>query len=473
MTLRVNRRDMLRALIAGTALTGHGVRAAQTGSVGIIGGGMAGVSLAWFLDGSRNVVLLESGDSVGGNIHSAPVELDGLQFEVDMGAQYFHPGPYPLYTALLTYLGLHSSDPGTPGESHAFPASITLFEGSEPTPRFVSPVLPGRAWPLIAGWNQEGVAAFGTAFYAASVRESLNGDWALTLEEWLPTLGLSTQQWEGMVLPWAASLFSGNIDQARGLSARAAFIFAAKALPPNPLDPILYYTLKPGLGEALDRMIDQFSTVSVLTGSKVVYVARTLNGGFRLYLANGTQIVVDHLVFASSGPATLKLLEGLPVAWRQRLALNGIEFHDAALALHTDPAYVPPNPALWSFLNCAIEGDFCEASMSLGPVLASLPPATAGKLWKSWVTHRTQLPAEVLYSVAFKHMLPTPATIQAQNLLALLQGRDRIWFAGGYTRPYDSQETALRSALGVALGLHAATPRTSRLSGAAARADAI
>ena len=118
MTLRVNRRDMLRALVAGTALTGHGVRAAQTGSVGIIGGGMAGVSLAWFLDGSRNVVLLESGDSVGGNIHSAPVELDGLQFEVDMGAQYFHPGPYPLYTALLTYLGLHSSDPGTVNHTH-------------------------------------------------------------------------------------------------------------------------------------------------------------------------------------------------------------------------------------------------------------------------------------------------------------------------------------------------------------------
>ena len=254
-----------------------------------------------------------------------------------------------------------------------------------------------------------GVAAFGTAFYAASVRESLNGDWALTLEEWLPTLGLSTQQWEGMVLPWAASLFSGKFHQARGLSARAAFIFAAKALPPNPLDPILYYTLKPGLGEALDRMIDQFSTVSVLTGSKVVYVARTPNGGFRLYLANGTQIVVDHLVFASSGPATLKLLEGLPIAWRQRLALNGIEFHDAALALHTDPAYVPPNPALWSFRNCAIEGDSCEASMSLGPVLASLPTATAGKLWKSWVTHRTQLPAAVLYSVAFKHMLPLHA----------------------------------------------------------------
>ena len=61
----VTRRDLIRALIGGTALAGHGVGAAQAGSVGIIGGGMAGVSLAWMLDGARNVVLLESGDTVG------------------------------------------------------------------------------------------------------------------------------------------------------------------------------------------------------------------------------------------------------------------------------------------------------------------------------------------------------------------------------------------------------------------------
>ena len=31
-------------------------------------------------------------------------------FVVDMGAQYFHPAPYPTYTALLDHLGLR--DPG-------------------------------------------------------------------------------------------------------------------------------------------------------------------------------------------------------------------------------------------------------------------------------------------------------------------------------------------------------------------------
>jgi predicted NAD/FAD-binding protein len=101
--------------------------------------------------------------------------------------------------------------------------------------------------------------------------------------------------------------------------------------------------------------------------------------------------------------------------------------------------------------------------MWMGPVLTGPPFPTVAKLWKSWTTHR-ELPTQVLHEEAFEHMLPTPATIRAQAALRMLQGRDGLWFAGGYTRPYDSQETALRSALGVALGLQVTTPRVSALA---------
>jgi hypothetical protein len=60
-------------------------------------------------------------------------------------------------------------------------------------------------------------------------------------------------------------------------------------------------------------------------------------------------------------------------------------------------------------------------------------------------------------------MLPTPTTLAAQNLLRALQGRGGVWFAGGYTFPYDSQETALVSALQVALGLRVSSARVQSL----------
>jgi predicted NAD/FAD-binding protein len=83
-------------------------------------------------------------------------------------------------------------------------------------------------------------------------------------------------------------------------------------------------------------------------------------------------------------------------------------------------------------------------------------------LWKSWISHRAA-PQQVLASADFLHMVPSPASIQAQRALATQQGRNGLWFAGGYTLPFDSQETALLSAMTVAEGLAGGSARTRRL----------
>jgi uncharacterized protein len=450
------RRQALAALGAAAGLPLLSRAAVPQRRVGVIGAGMAGVACAWLLDGTADVVLFEKEPGLGGNVQTVPVVVDGQPYRVDVGAQFFHPGPYPTYAQLLEQLGLY---PPSTGGSHAFAASITLFEPSEGQPRFVSPVLPGRAWPAFAPWNRAGIQAFRTAFAAAERREKIGAPWGLTLGDWLPTLGLSAAQWEGMILPWAASIHSGDVEQARSISARAAMIFAAKALPPRATDPIVYYVLDQGMIEALERMAAQFQSVQVHTGAAVNGVSRRPGGGFLIQADGGLQAEVDEIVFASSGPPTLALLQGVSGTERQRAALQSIEFFDARLMLHTDPAYAPSNTNHWSFLNCRVQGATCEASMWLAPVLTPAPGAGAPNLWKSWVTHRDMPPAEVLHEANFRHLLPTPATIRAQDVLRALQGRDGVWFAGGYTHPYDAQETALLSAMDVAQGLGAGTVR--------------
>jgi predicted NAD/FAD-binding protein len=468
MSLILDRRELLAALAATAALPICALAAAPPRpSVAIVGAGMSGVSLAWLLDGAFDVTLIEAHPSIGGNVQTVDVELDGSQFAVDLGAQYFHPALYPLYSLVLQHLGLGTPGSADPGLVHQFLASITVTAAGEPLPRFVSPVLPGRAWPLVVQWNAAGLSAFGIGFLAARIREQLRQSWDLTLGGWLPTLGLSQAQWEGMLLPWAASLFSGSVDQARGLSARAAMIFAAKALPPNPLDPIIYYALKPGMIEVLQRMLAECSTVNVTTGSPVVGVARRVGGGFTVHGLNRPPIDVDHLVLAASAPATKWLLEQLPGTAPQVAAMNGLEFHPALLALHTDPAYAPAAFGHRSFFNCEVEGAHCEASMWLAPVVPDTPATAQARLWKSWILHRSHPPAEILHQAAFMHMLPTPATLSAQEHVRSLQGLDGIWIAGGYLYPYDSQETALISALSVALGMQATTSRSAALAAAA------
>ena len=132
-------------------------------------------------------------------------------------------------------------------------------------------------------------------------------------------------------------------------------------------------------------------------------------------------------------------------------ALTGVNWsRREVLRTLADPVYASKNPEYWSFFNAQIQNGYCEASMWLKDVLAEPTPETAAKVWKSWATHRLQQPAQILAQSQFRHMLPTPATLHAQNHLLALQGQSDIWFAGGYTRPYDSQETALVSAIDVA-----------------------
>jgi uncharacterized protein len=464
MTPTWTRRDVLKtiAATASSPMLAHAATPRRT--VAIIGGGMAGVSVAWLLDGQRDVVLLESRDNIGGNVQTLDVELDGHQFAVDIGAQFFHPGPYPVYTALLKSLNLYPPEVASPTPSHSFPASITLENPSEATPRFVSPIIPTRLWPISEGWNLPGLLAFFTAFNAARAREQNDESWLLTLGDWLPTLGLSQAQWEGMILPWAASLFSGDIEQARGMSARAAMLFAAKALPDDLTEQVVYYVLRNGMIEPMLRMLDQCSTVEVLTNATVSSISRGGGRRFTVRCADGRSFAVDDVVFAASGPATLQLLDGVPGSEAEQSTLRAIEFHHARLALHTDPIYAPANSMYWSFLNCQLQGaSVCEASMWLADVVSSAPPATAAKLWKSWTTHRLLQPTQVLHQADYMHMLPTPATIQAQNDTRLLQGRTGLWFAGGYLFPYDAQETALLSALEVVKGLNGGSPRGDAL----------
>ena len=161
-------------------------------------------------------------------------------------------------------------------------------------------------------------------------------------------------------------------------------------------------------------------------------------------------------MFAASGPPTLALLAGVTGTGALRAALQQIEFFDARLMLHTDPAYAPAEPKYWSFLDCQLQGDKCEASMWLAKVLTPPPGANPPNLWKTWVTHRMTLPAQIVHEATYRHLLPTPATLHAQKLLQAAQGKAGVWIAGGYTHPFDAQETALLSAMDVASAIGAA-----------------
>jgi predicted NAD/FAD-binding protein len=417
----------------------------------VVGGGAAGVMAAWLLDGRYDVVLLEREAQLGGNVQGFTWEQDGLQATVDVGAQYFHPGPYPTYTKLLELLDLYHPGAESDADAYAAPSSISILGLGEENPRFVSPLLPDRGWPLTALWNSTAIGAFATITREARAWDK-DGDWSVTVEDWLQTLSLSDEARAQVLEPWIASLYSGDIAQGRSLSARAALVFLSRATTDNPLENVSYYTLTQGLGEALRRMVADCQTLDVRLNAKVVGLTRQ-GEQIQVRLEDGGEVVADHLVLASHPEVSSRLLADLAGSEAQRAALDQVQSHDATLLLHTDPIYAHADPKNWSFLNCLVREGYCEASMQLAAAVRPLSNGAPVALWKSWATHRAQDPADILHRVEYRHILPTPATLRGQDALRPLQGEGGVWFVGGWTMPFDAQETALLSAWSVAEAL--------------------
>ena len=74
-------------------------------------------------------------------------------------------------------------------------------------------------------------------------------------------------------------------------------------------------------------------------------------------------------------------------------------------------------------------------------------------LYKSWIDQRSQQPQKVVHDIKFKHFLPSVQSMKATDDLQKLQGQQNLWFVGGWSQHFDTQETALLSALQIAKGL--------------------
>ena len=86
----------------------------------------------------------------------------------------------------------------------------------------------------------------------------------------------------------------------------------------------------------------------------------------------------------------------------------------------------------------------------VGALHDKLPSGATIDVFKSWAQRRRADPRHILLERRFKHPLISRSTIRAARALSPLQGRDGLYFSGQYTTGFDSQESAVYSAMKVA-----------------------
>jgi hypothetical protein len=112
---------------------------------------------------------------------------------------------------------------------------------------------------------------------------------------------LVAKLWEAL-LPWTASLLTGDIEQ-RAACRRATMIFAARALPPGLFDPVVYYVIIRAWSKRCGACSTSARRGGVVTGDRP-HISREPHGQFTLRCVDGSSFTVDDLVrFVRSGHA--------------------------------------------------------------------------------------------------------------------------------------------------------------------------
>lgn len=434
-----------------------------TNRVVIIGAGAAGVFTAYRLRemyGNRyEVVLIEANDRIGGNCFSTHVEYGGKDYSIDCGAQFFYKNPQPSYTALLDQLGLLDSAT----EVISAPAGFTVYD--KPTNDFRL-WLPSRVVEFLdydaADWERLVPFLEYLAYSAALDREAPN--WELSVDDWFAKMSLIDDDFKEKVLkPFMyqfVSLPLSRIGEASALYAVTYFVrnlLGDPGVPEPDVDPPAlpaiptFSTYQSMIGlDGIHKKVLAAAGAAPLLGCPVSKVER-VDGVIKVQTPLGP-IEAEHVIFACDPHAAAKILQAGNAAPAALLdTLNALEYVNLPISMQKDGScWMPPNDEDWEPINTIVDGDSVTFTAWFGRLRPTYGLLKRVPVFKSWgAPDVSGCPNEFL---AHNHFVPLPTTTFMKHRKALegFQGQEGIWFAGGWTRWFDSQEAALDSATYVA-----------------------
>jgi predicted NAD/FAD-binding protein len=445
----------------------------------VIGAGAAGVFTAYqlrALAGDANeIVLVERSGRVGGNAQSTNVQYGGRTYSVDCGAQFFYKNAQPSYVELLGDLGLLSGSP----EIEARATGITLWDRSAGEPLLWLPShLDGflryraRDWTRVVGFS-----AF--LAYASLLDRESPRNWTLTVDDWVSRLTLIDNQFKDEVLRTFLYQFvtmpRQRIGEASALYAITYFVRNLLGEPgsegPHPglTDPagaetFQVYQSRIGLDGVLARALESAGVTPRLNES-VTAVLKQANGSLAVETSSET-IPADHVVFAiDPQSAAAILISGAYPAPDLIASLQACEYADLQISMQDGGScWMPGEARYWEAVNTVVDGDALQFTTWFGPLRDPYDGNKRIPVFKSWGAPDLDpsLCAHTFFSHAHRILMPTTDFMRRRQEVLTHQGTDHVWFTGGWTNWFDSQEAALDSATRVAEQLTGVPAMASR-----------
>lgn len=405
--------------------------------VAVIGGGVAGIVAAHYLQKTHEVTLLEQGDYLGGHTHTIPIP-DGPDAgtPVDTGFIVFNEATYPHFIRFLEELQVPSRQTEM---SFGFQCLQTglVYAGNDLNGLFTqrSNLFKPQFYRFLLEIGR----------FSRLANSDLDAGQDLgTLEQWVARHRFMPFMVENYLKPMAAAIWSTPAGQVAAFPARSFLLFFRN-------HGLLAFRNRPS-----------WRTVSGGSWSYVKAFTREFTGTIRLQAAvqrlyrteEGVQVEYagqqperfDQVVIATHADQALRLLAD-PTPEETRL-LGPWRYEANHTVLHTDLSVLPPAPRAWSCWNFRREAGKATAQ----PVYVTyhmnlLQGLTTRKQYLVTLNRPGAYDeSQVIARMVYHHPTYTNDSMATQTSLPTLNGANRTYFCGSYFG-YGFHEDAVRSSV--------------------------
>jgi predicted NAD/FAD-binding protein len=391
--------------------------------IAIIGGGISGLASAYLLAPHHAVTLYEASPRLGGHARTVIAGRNGDQ-PVDTGFIVFNYANYPHLTRMFQDLDVPVSR-----SDMSFGASVNdgQIEYGLRNLRALAAQPRNLLRPGFAAMLRD-ILRFNAG------AEALANDDSTTIGTLMDDLRLGSWFRRYYLLPICGAIWSTPPAGIRNFPARALVRFFRNHALLGATGQHQWWTVDGGSVEYLRRLEHALRGrgVAIRTGTPVSGIMRD-GSQVTVHGPAGTGAPFDQVILACHADQALRLL-GQPSA-QERAALSAIKFQDNRMVLHRDARQMPRRKAAWS--SWVYKADTTRPETAIGvtywmnrlqnipdsdPMFVSLNPST-------------EVPEHLIYDqTTFRHPVFDTGALTAQRQLQGLQGQNRTWFAGAWTR---------------------------------------
>ena len=386
--------------------------------IAIIGSGISGNTLAYYLNPHHQITLFESNDRIGGHSHTHHIDIFNQKVSVDTGFIVFNKKTYPNFLKLLHELKV-------PYENSAMSFSVKdsqkdfEYNGTSLNALFAQRknFMNPRFYKMISEilrFNKSSIIL-------------LSSDEEISLGDYLKREGYSDFFKKYYILPMGSAIWSSNIKTMMQFPAKFFIQFFNNHGMLNINDRPQWLTISGGSINYVNKMIEPFRK-KIKLNQNIKYVERKKD---HIAIHHKDRIEkFDWVFFACHSDEALKLIKSPGL--HEKNILKAIPYTDNEVVLHYDDHFMPKRKLAWAAWNYHID-DNSNSPASLtynmnilqnlkteAPLLVTLNPMQ--KINKK----------KIIKTLSYTHPQYSLRSIEAQSKYHLISGVNRTSFAGAY-----------------------------------------